>query len=60
MRVIEGKEECSMEFDWLWSREFAPTQLLDAAFASVLELGRRGTQQPLYPLARRTEAESRP
>src|SRR6266446_3573819 len=31
-------------------REFAPTQLLDAAFASVLELGRRGTQQPLYPL----------
>jgi Arabinose-binding domain of AraC transcription regulator, N-term len=50
MRVIEGKEECSVEFDWLWSREFAPTQLLDAAFASVLELGRRGTQQPLYPL----------
>jgi len=50
MRVIEGKEECRVEFGWLWSREFAPTQLLDAAFASVLELGRRGTQQPLHPL----------
>jgi AraC-like DNA-binding protein len=50
MRVIEGKEECSVQFDWLWSREFAPPQLLDAAFASVLELGRHGTKQPLHPL----------
>ena len=49
MRVIEGKEECSVEFGWLWSREFAPPQLIDAAFASVLELGRRGTRQPLRP-----------
>ena len=50
MRLIEGKQECSVEFGWLWSREFAPPQLLDAAFASVLELGRSGTQQPLHPL----------
>ena len=49
MRLTEGREECIVEFAWLLSREFAPPLplLLDAAFASTLELGRRGTGQPL-------------
>ena len=50
MRLTEGKEECIVEFTWLLSREFAPPLLLDAVFASTLELGRRGTGQPLHPL----------
>jgi AraC-like DNA-binding protein len=50
MRLTEIKEECIVEFTWLLSREFAPPLLLDAVFASTLELGRRGTGQPLRPL----------
>ena len=52
MRLTEGREECIVEFAWLLSREFAPPLplLLDAAFASTLELGRRGTGQPLHAL----------
>jgi AraC-like DNA-binding protein len=50
MRLTEDREECILEFIWLLSREFAPPLLLDTVFASVLELGRRGTGQPLHPL----------
>jgi AraC-like DNA-binding protein len=50
MRLIEDKKEGSVEFNWLLSRELAPPLLLDAAFASTLVLGRRGTGQSLHPL----------
>ena len=50
MRLVEDKKEGSVEFNWLLSRELAPPLLLDAAFASTLVLGRRGTGQPLHPL----------
>lgn len=46
----EAKGECSLEFNWLLSRESPPPLLLDTAFMSSLELGRRGTQKPLHPL----------
>jgi AraC-like DNA-binding protein len=50
MRLVEDKNEGSVEFDWLLSRELAPPLLIDAAFVSTLMLGRRGTRQPLHPL----------
>jgi AraC-like DNA-binding protein len=50
MRLTEDREECILEFIWLLSREFAPPLLVDAVFASTLEIGRRGTGQPLHPL----------
>ncbi len=50
MRLVEDKHEGSVEFNWLLTRELAPPLLLDAAFSSMLELGRRGTGQPLHPL----------
>lgn len=50
MRLVEDKKLASVEFNWLLSSELAPPLLLDAAFASTLMLGRRGTGQRLHPL----------
>lgn len=50
VRFSETKDECSLEFNWIMSREPAPGLLLDTAFMSALELGRRGTQRKLSPL----------
>jgi len=47
MKFHEAKGECSLEFNWILSRETPPPLLLDAAFMSSLELGRRGAQKPL-------------
>jgi AraC-like DNA-binding protein len=47
VRFLEAKGECSLEFNWILSRESPPPPLLDAAFMSSLELGRRGAQKPL-------------
>lgn len=43
----EAKEECSLEFNWIQSRETPPALLLDVAFMASVELGRRGAQKPL-------------
>ena len=50
MRLVESKGECSVEFNWFLSRELTPPLLIDAVFASTMDLGRRGTAQPLHPL----------
>lgn len=50
LQVIESTTECRVAFDWLFAEEPPPPLLLDAAFASLFELGRRGTQQALHPL----------
>ena len=50
MRMSEKGNECVLEFIWLLSREKVPLSLLDAAFASMLQLGRRGTGVPIRPL----------
>ena len=50
MRMSEKGSECVLEFTWLLSREKVPLLLLDAAFASMLQLGRRGTGAPIRPL----------
>lgn len=57
-RCARAKEECIVEFTWLLSREFAPPLLVDAVFAHTLEIGRRGTGQPLHPL--RVELKRKP
>jgi AraC-like DNA-binding protein len=50
MRLVEGKGECSVEYNWILARELTPPLLIDAVFASSMEMGRRGTGQPLHPL----------
>ena len=51
MKMHEARGECSLEFNWILSRESPPPLLLDAAFMSAVELGRQGTQSPnLNPL----------
>jgi AraC-like DNA-binding protein len=50
MRMTERAGECVLEFSWLLSRERVPPLLLDAAFASMLQLGRRGTGVKIWPL----------
>ena len=50
MRLSEKGNQCVLEFSWLLSRENVPLSLLDAAFASMLQLGRRGTGAPIRPL----------
>jgi len=42
MRLSEKGSEAVLEFSWLLSREKVPLFLLDAAFASMLQLGKRG------------------
>ncbi|MGB8355692.1 MAG: AraC family transcriptional regulator [Chthoniobacteraceae bacterium] len=50
MRFTESREECRVELHWISSGESAPPLLIDAVFASALELGRRGSGRPLHPL----------
>jgi AraC-like DNA-binding protein len=47
MKFHESKGECSLEFNWILSREAPPPLLLDVAFMASVEMGRRGTQKPL-------------
>src|SRR6201984_2706702 len=50
MRLSEKGNEGVLEFSWLLSREKVPLFLLDAAFASTLQLGKRGAGIPIRPL----------
>jgi AraC-like DNA-binding protein len=51
MKFHESKGQCSLEFNWILSRETPPPLLLDVAFMASVEMGRRGTQKPsLRPL----------
>jgi AraC-like DNA-binding protein len=50
MRVTEGKNECVIDLVWLHAAgEEPPPLLIDAAFASFVELGRHCTQKLLRP-----------
>lgn len=49
MRLLERKDECVVELVWVHAKEETPPLLTDAAFASIVELGRRGTRLPLTP-----------
>jgi hypothetical protein len=47
IQIMTGKEECVIEPVWQHAHEETPPLLTDAAFASFLELGRRGTGYPV-------------
>ncbi|MBB4571191.1 AraC family transcriptional regulator [Rhizobium leucaenae] len=46
----EEKGEVSITSDWIYASEPEPAIATDVAFAFLVELGRRGTGQPLAPL----------
>ena len=49
MRIAEGKTQCVIDFSWPFAEETEPPLLTDATFATVTELGRRGTKTKLNP-----------
>lgn len=49
MRITESGDECVIELAWWYATEDEPPLLTDAAFASFVELGRRGTQTIFHP-----------
>lgn len=50
LHIAETKDECVITIEWLYAAEPEPEMLTDIAFASLVELGRRGTGQPLAPI----------
>ncbi len=60
LQIKISKDECSIEPVWQHAQEETPSLLTDAAFASFVELGRRGTGHPVNPkrveLKRKAEA----
>jgi AraC-like DNA-binding protein len=59
VHVKQGKDECAVTVEWPYASEPEPAISTDVTFASLVELGRRGTGQHLSPL--RVElARSRP
>ena len=50
MRLAERDGACAIDLVWLYATEPEPPLLTDAAFASFVELGRRGTRAALRPL----------
>jgi hypothetical protein len=60
LQIRIGEDKCRIEPVWLHAQEETPPLLTDAAFASFVELGRRGTGHPVNPkrveLKRKAEA----
>jgi AraC-like DNA-binding protein len=48
--IKESGECCAVELEWLHGNGAHPAALVDATFASLLELGRRGTRETLNAL----------
>ncbi|MFT0800016.1 helix-turn-helix domain-containing protein [Bacillus swezeyi] len=47
LRITEEGEHCTIELEWLDSEQPGPPMLVGITLAFLLELGRRGTGQPL-------------
>ncbi|MFT9847099.1 AraC family transcriptional regulator ligand-binding domain-containing protein [Aneurinibacillus sp. REN35] len=47
LRITEEGEHCTIELDWLNTEQPGPPMLVGITLAFLLELGRRGTGQPL-------------
>jgi hypothetical protein len=58
LQIKIGKDECSIEPVWQHAQEETPPLLTDAAFASFVELGRRGTGHPVNPNVGSTTRQS--
>lgn len=50
MNILEAGATCSIDLEWIDSREPPPAALVDASMAALLELGRRGTRLTLTPV----------
>jgi AraC-like DNA-binding protein len=49
MRVREHRNETSIEWRWKRGRQQEPLLLTDVTYAMLVEMGRRGTEQPFNP-----------
>ncbi len=49
MRVSENRNETSIEWKWKRGRQREPPLLTDVTYAMLVEMGRRGTEQPFNP-----------
>ena len=60
LQIKISKDECLIEPVWRHAQEETPPLLTDAAFASFVELGRRGTGHPVNPkrVERKRKAEA--
>lgn len=47
LRITEGDELCTIELEWLDTEQPGPQMMVGITLAFLLELGRRGTGQPL-------------
>ncbi|KQL18206.1 AraC family transcriptional regulator [Cytobacillus solani] len=47
LRITEEDEHCTIELDWLDTEQPGPPMLVGITLAFLMELGRRGTGQPL-------------
>jgi AraC-like DNA-binding protein len=62
IRILEGRKECAVEFAWLLAEQAVPPTLIDACFAWIVTIGRRGTGRAVDPLRvefKRAEANRR-
>jgi AraC-like DNA-binding protein len=50
MHLSERKDECAIELRWPHTREEEPPVMVDMNFATLIEMGRHGTKQPLNPM----------
>jgi hypothetical protein len=50
LHIVEKGVECAISVEWLHATEPVPAIAVDVDFASLVELGRRGTGQHLTPL----------
>ena len=50
IRLVCQGDRCAVRFQWLLAVESEPAVLIDACFAWILIIGRRGTGGPLTPL----------
>jgi AraC-like DNA-binding protein len=49
IRLVEREGECLVQFIWLLADEEEPSLLVDASFAWIVGIGRRGTGLPVNP-----------
>jgi AraC-like DNA-binding protein len=49
VNITENRGQCTITIEWLYATEPEPALAVDVTFATLLELGRRGTGQHLTP-----------
>jgi AraC-like DNA-binding protein len=49
IRIVEHGNECAIQFVWLLADEVEPAALIDACFAWVVAIGRRGIGHSVHP-----------